>query len=116
MHKWVAQVRIIDYLSDMKAMRRAGLCLAFVLAYFVQAAAQTIEAAAYRPLPVDSLGLIDLTSEQIDELIRNRARARRLRMRKRERAESATAPRHRLPLNYGIAPLINDGDYIPGGA
>lgn len=73
------------------------------LACFVQAAAQAIKAAAYRPLPVDSLGLIDLTPEQFDELIRSRARARRLRMREQEREESARAPRHRLTLNYGIA-------------
>lgn len=93
--------------------------MGIVLACFVlPAAAQGIDAAACRPLPVDSLELIDLTSEQIDELIRNRARARarRLRMRKQERAESATAPRHLMTICYGIAPLINEGDYIPWGS
>lgn len=58
-------------------------------------------------------GLIDLTPEQFDELIRSRARARRLRMREQKREESARAPRHRLTLNYGIAPLVNEGDYVP---
>lgn len=57
MHEWVAGVRLFRTFIHMNVMRRAGLCMAFMLACFVQAAAQAIKAAAYRPLPVDSLGV-----------------------------------------------------------
>ena len=86
----------------------------FVLACIIlPVAAHEPEVAAFQPLPTDSAGIIDLSPRQFDELVRSRSRARRLRMRAEERQYVATAPRHSLSLTYGVAPLINEGDYIP---